>query len=231
MKHNRVDSMTRTLIKLGTILFAAVTIVTAHAAEQATEKAMDKVDTIKLRMGSGNQGSGRELSELCQGCHGENGISVDDMVPNLAGQYADYIAKELRDFQSGARTHQIMSGVAITVNEGEINDIAAYFATQKQMQGDGSGDNPVGRNLFHKGDPKRKIAACENCHGITGKGMAPNVSLFPVLGGQRKGYLRAQLQNWRSGERHNSLSNVMNKFARPLKDSEIEALVDYISGL
>ncbi len=200
-----------------------LTATTAYAAES--------VDVIKLRMGAGSPGMGQSKSELCQGCHGENGISVDEMAPHLAGQYALYIAKELRNFQTGARTHQIMSALATTINDAELIDISTYFASQKKMQGNGQGDNPVGEKLFLKGDASRKIPACENCHGVNGKGLAPNISTFPVIGGQHKGYLRAQLINWRSGERSNSPNGMMNQFAKPLTDAEIEALADYISGL
>jgi cytochrome c553 len=211
--------------KIVTGFFAAVvlTATTAYAA--------GSVDVIKLRMGAGNSVMGNNKSELCQGCHGENGISLDEMAPNLAGQYAPYIAKELRNFQTGARTHQIMSALATTINDAELIDISSYFANQKKMQGNGSGDNPVGKRLFLKGDPSRKIPACENCHGVNGKGLAPNISMFPVIGGQHKEYLRAQLVNWRSGERRNSPGDMMNKFAKPLTDDEIEALADYLSGL
>ena len=206
--------------------FFAVILLTATTAYAA-----DTVDVLKLRIGAGTPATGKNRSELCQGCHGESGVSVDDMVPILSGQYAAYIAKQLRDFQTGARTHQIMSGVATTVNDAEVIEVAAFFASQKKMQGDGRGDNPVGKNLFLHGDASRKIPACEGCHGVNGKGLAPNIPNFPVIGGQQKGYLRAQLSNWRSGERSNSPDGVMNKFAKPLKDAEIEALADYISGL
>lgn len=196
---------------------------TAHANESA--------EVVKQRIGSGNPVVGKTRSELCQGCHGEFGLSAEDLIPNLAGQYAQYIAKQLRNFQTGARTHQIMSAMAQTINDAELTDIAAYFASQKKMQGNGKGDNPVAKNLFLKGDPKRGIPACESCHGVNGKGKAPNISTYPVTGGQHKGYLRAQLLHWRSGERSNSPDGVMNKVAKSLTDPEIEALTDYISGL
>ncbi|MBI3480609.1 MAG: c-type cytochrome [Nitrosomonadales bacterium] len=182
-------------------------------------------------MGAGNLGTGKSKSELCQGCHGEVGISVDEMAPNLAGQYAYYIAKELRDFQSGARTHEIMSPVATTINEAELIDIANFFANQKIMQGDHPGGNPEGERIFLKGDAPRKIPACETCHGVNGKGKAPYISTYPVIGGQNKEYLRAQLLNWRSGKRANSPGGMMNMVAKPLTNAEIEALAEYISGL
>jgi cytochrome c553 len=206
--------------------FFAVVLLTATTAYAA-----ETVDVIKLRMGAGNPVTGKNKSELCQGCHGEKGVSLDEMVPNLSGQYAYYIAKELRNFQSGVRTHLIMSDLAKTINDAELTDIATYFASQKKMQGNGPGNNPAGKKLFLKGDPSRKIPACESCHGVNGKGKAPNISTYPVIGGQHKEYLRAQLVNWRSGERSNSPGSIMNRFAKPLTDAEIEALADYLSGL
>jgi cytochrome c553 len=218
-------AMFRIQNEIVTGFFAVVLLsaTTAHAEET--------IDVIKLRLGAGSPGTGKNKSELCQGCHGENGVSMEEMVPNLAGQYAGYIAKQLRDFQSGARTHQIMSALALTINETELIDISSFFASQKKMQGNGLEKNPVGRKLFLKGDASRKIPACQNCHGVNGKGFGPNVSTFPVIGGQHKGYLRGQLVNWRSGERSNSPNGMMNQFAKPLKDPEIDALADYISGL
>jgi cytochrome c553 len=61
--------------------------------------------------------------------------------------------------------------------------------------------------------------------------LAPGNATNPVIGGQRKSYLRAQLQHWRNGERSNSPGGVMNKVAKNLTDAEIEALTDYLSGL
>jgi cytochrome c553 len=203
--------------------FALLAVTSANAA--------DSVEVIKQRIGSGNPVAGKTKSELCQGCHGETGLSLEDMIPNLAGQYANYIAKQLRNFQTGARTHQIMSAMAQTINDAELMDIAAYFASQKKMQGHGKGDDPVAKNLFLKGDTSRDIPPCMSCHGENGKGKAPNISTYPVIGGQHKGYLRAQLTHWRSGERSNSPDGVMNKVAKSLTDAEIEALTDYLSGL
>ena len=205
------------------VTVALLAATSAYAAESA--------DVIKQRIGSGNPVAGKTRSELCQGCHGEVGLSLEDLIPNLAGQYAPYIAKQLRNFQSGARTHQIMSAMATTINDAELIDIAAYFASQKKMQGNGKGDNPIAKNLFLKGDASRGIQPCVSCHGENGKGKAPNIATYPVIGGQHKAYLVAQLAHWRSGERSNSPDGVMNKIAKSLTDPEIEALTDYLSGL
>lgn len=193
--------------------------------------AADSAEAIKQRSGSGNAAAGMDKSMLCQGCHGEDGNSMETMIPKLAGQYAVYITKQLRNFQTGARKHQIMSAMAATINDADLADIAAYFASQKKMAGDGSGDNPVGKNLFTKGDSTRGIPPCMSCHGVNGKGQSPTIATYPVIGGQQKGYLRGQLINWRSGDRANSPDGIMNKVAKSLTDSEIDSLADYISGL
>jgi cytochrome c553 len=206
-------------------------LVAACCLMSMTAFAEDTPDMIKQRIGSGNPVEGKARSQLCQGCHGEVGLSAEDLIPNLAGQYALYIAKELRNFQSGERKHQIMNAMAMTIDDHDLMDIAAYFSSQNKMHGDGKGENPVGKNLFTKGDASRGIPPCESCHGANGKGKAPGIATYPVIGGQHKGYLRAQLMHWRSGERSNSPGGAMNNVAKTLTDSEIEALVTYISGL
>ena len=214
-------------IQISIVNIMAATAMLACTATYAGESA----DAVKQRIGKGDPAAGKTASYFCQGCHGEVGLSVEDLIPNLAGQYALYIAKQLRNFQSGARTHQIMSAMSKTISDHELLNIAAYFASQKKMQGNGKGSNPVAKNLFLKGDAGRGIPACMSCHGENGKGKAPNIPTYPVIGGQHKAYLRAQLLHWRSGERSNSPDGVMNKVAKKLTDAEIEALTDYLSGL
>lgn len=197
----------------------------------ATASASDSAEAIKLRIGSGNPVEGKAKSQLCQGCHGEDGNSIEDLIPRLSGQYAAYISKQFRNYQTGAREHQIMSAMAMIISEAELLDIAAYFASQKQMSGNGKGGNQVAKDLFSKGDSARNILPCVSCHGVGGKGQAPNVATYPVIGGQHKAYLRAQLINWRKGERTNSADGVMNKITKSMTDSEIDALAEYLSGL
>lgn len=192
----------------------------------------DTPENIKLRSAPGNSVAGKDKSMICQGCHGENGMSGETMIPHLAGQYGQYIAKNLRNFQSGLRVHQIMSAMAATIEDADLADIAAYFASQPKMKGNGPGPNSdVGKNLFLNGDMSRMIVSCINCHGVNGKGKTPGNQTFPVIGGQQAGYLRGQLINWRKGERVNSPGGIMNIIAQKLTDAEIESLASYISGL
>ena len=189
----------------------------------------DSPDAIKQRSGAGDPEAGREKSQLCQGCHGEDGISFDTKIPKLAGQYGDYISKQLRNYQTGVRSHQIMNAMAATISDKDMEDISAYFASQPKMDGNDSRINPVGQYLFFHSDTSRAHMACVNCHGISGKGLTPGTAMFPVIGGQHKDYLLAQLLLFKYDDRVNSPNAIMNKIARALTDEELEAIADYLS--
>lgn len=67
----------------------------------------------------------------CISCHGKTGISTNPLYPNLAGQHAAYLVKQMRDFQSGQRQDPVMNAMLKGVTEAEIEDLAAYFSTLK----------------------------------------------------------------------------------------------------
>jgi cytochrome c553 len=180
---------------------------------------------------TGDPVAGKSKSLLCQGCHGEDGNSLSTLVPKLAGQNAGYIAKQVHNFQEGLRKHAIMNDLAMTVNDDDLADIAAYFSSRSKMKGDVSTNDQTVEALFLTGDASRNIVACVNCHGAKGKGLDPNPSMIPVIGGQNKDYLSRQLVNFRKGDRSNSPSGVMNKMTEFLTDTELESLAGYISGL
>jgi cytochrome c553 len=190
----------------------------------------DSAEAVKQRSGPGNPVTGKDKSELCQGCHGEEGVSPEGFAPMLAGQYGVYISKQLRNFQAGTRVHQIMSAIAATISDDDLADISAYFASRTKMKGEGS-NNKLGKEIFLHGDMNRMMVACVNCHGKDGKGKSPTNPVFPVIGGQHKEYLTVQLIHFRAGDRSNSPGGIMNIITQKLTDAELEALADYVSGL
>lgn len=198
-----------------------------------TQAAGDGEELTNQGVGNGNPviGKGKADDARCLECHGVDGISINDKIPNHAGQYPAYLRKQLSNFQSGERRHEIMTIMAEGLDDTDKSDIAAYFATQKIMQGDGSGDKPLVKNLFINGDKSRDLPSCVSCHGDRGKGRIANNVVYPVIGGQRAIYLRTQLIGWKLGDRSNSPGDVMNKVAKLLSEDEINALGDYISGL
>lgn len=220
-------------MRVGKILAALIVGTLVFFTSVKVAQADESAEALAQRIGSGNPALGklRIQSENCRECHGDDGISTAFSAPNLAGQYSQYIIKQLRDFQSGARKHPIMSVMAEGLTDNYLEDIAAFFASNKVMKGSGTGENEIASNIFLRGDMDRDILPCKSCHGENGKGIYSEIDVHPIIGGQQRTYLREQLRNWRSGERHNSPNNVMNIIAKSLTDTEIQALAEYISGL
>lgn len=69
-----------------------------------------------------------KVKQVCQSCHGLDGLGIDDTYPKLAGQFADYMAKALSDYKSGARKNAIMSGFSATLTEEDIQNVSAYYS-------------------------------------------------------------------------------------------------------
>jgi cytochrome c553 len=74
-----------------------------------------------------------KAKEICAACHGVDGNSTDANNPRLAGQHADYLAKALRDYKSGERNNAIMKGFAAALSKKDIENLAAYFSSQKSV--------------------------------------------------------------------------------------------------
>ena len=117
----------------------------------------------------------------------------------------------------------------------DLFDIAAYFASQKQM-----GSTPIadeaeqklyreGQKLYLEGNERTGAFRCIKCHGEYGKGQPLNNNLFPVLGGQHKEYLIKQLTDFKMEERENDRSGMMLRITTHLTDRDIEALATYLS--
>lgn len=185
----------------------------------------------------GDPAAGEGKAGLCGGCHGFDGNSEDATFPRLAGQYETYIAKQIADFQKGLRTNnETMAGMAATVASAEdAHDIGAYFQKQKiakkPLQPVDKKLAEKGEKLYHEGNPKNNVYACVNCHGERGRGKAPNVAVFPVIGGQHRDYIIKELKDFREGTRSNDPAGMMSDIAKRLTDEEIQALANYLSGL
>ncbi|HEX5123159.1 MAG TPA: c-type cytochrome [Rhodanobacteraceae bacterium] len=67
---------------------------------------------------------------LCAACHGENGIATASGIPNLAAQNRDYLIAALRQYRSGERTAQAMRAVSGSLNDADIDALAAWYAAK-----------------------------------------------------------------------------------------------------
>lgn len=79
----------------------------------------------------GNAKKGKARSATCFACHGAKGISASPIWPNLAGQKAAYLVKQLKDFKSGERKDSSMKALVAGLSVQDMEDIAAYFSSLK----------------------------------------------------------------------------------------------------
>ena len=80
---------------------------------------------------AGDAAAGKAKSGVCAACHGADGNAPNPVWPNLAGQNAQYLVKQLKDFKSGARKNPLMSPQAMPLSDQDMENLAAYFSSQK----------------------------------------------------------------------------------------------------
>lgn len=182
----------------------------------------------------GDANAGKVKSQLCQSCHGANGVSIAPDIPNLAGQYFEYLFKQIQEFQIQNRNDVRMSPIANSLTTmQDISDIAAYFAAQPTMQGKASKSDQtiLGKKIFENGLPERGLEACAGCHGMKGKGLSKGNPQFPVIGGQHKQYILKQLNDFKTNKRMTDPTDFMTNVGKILNKGELDAVAEYVSGL
>ncbi|MGC2166424.1 MAG: c-type cytochrome [Gallionella sp.] len=199
------------------------TILSALAFIACSAFAADSPELVRLRIGTGDPVAGKKHAAICTSCHGETGMSVAPGVPNLAGQYSDYILNQIFNFQQGTRADPSKTQLVMTLSDRKaINDISVYFAGQNQMTGASLG-NESGKNIYiDKG--------CINCHGEFGKGKPRYNAIFPIIGGQRKEYLVKQMNDFKTGKRSTDVTEIMVQVVNQLTDLDIENVAKYLAA-
>jgi cytochrome c553 len=189
-------------------------------------KTSDVVVTSEMlgRPGALSIGRGATLAQRCAICHGPQGIS-DANSPNLAGQYASAIYKELSDFKSGARVNGVMTPFAATISNQDMLDLAAYYSYLPRLPGGDFTPAIEAPLIVVIGAPMRNIAPCGSCHGgLDAKAGSPR------LEGQSAVYIKAQLQALAAGTRHNDISQQMRNIARQMTPEEIDESASYYAA-
>jgi cytochrome c553 len=205
-----------------TAMLAASAIANANEPAQAAYK--------------GDPAKGQAIaSTVCVACHAADGNSVVAANPKLAGQNADYLFKQMKNFKAvdgkqPDRVNAVMNGMIMPYSEEQMRDLAAYFSAQslKGEQAKNRDTIPAGQKLYRAGDVAKGLPACAACHGPAGAGIPAQ---FPRIGGQYADYLEAQLKAFRDGVRANDPNKMMRMVALKMTDAEIKAVADYIAGL
>ena len=178
----------------------------------------------------GEPAAGKEKTALCVACHGNEGVSTTPIWPNLAGQHAEYVRKQLHDFKDNKRSNPQMSPMATTLTDSDIEDLSAYYASLTAAAGEAAPENIVdGETIYRAGNPKTGLVACSACHGPGGAGNA--AAKYPALSGQHAEYTAASLKAFKAEERANDDKNIMRIIAGKMTNQEIDAVANYIQGL
>lgn len=170
------------------------------------------------------------VESQCFGCHGENGISASDMYPHLAGQQKEYIVRQLVAFTKDQRTDATMQGIAKGLSQSDIDAVANYFSKQKPPCAETSA-RAEAATLLKRGTQLASNINCSACH--TANNGRPAMPEWPVLTGQRAGYLFKQLSNFHSGIRVDSLGmyDVIKNVSPALNENDLMALAVYFSQI
>ena len=188
-----------------------------------------------LASADGDAAAGQTLSTPCAACHGQDGVAVLPNSPNLAGQNAPYLLRQLKLIKSGTRSVPLMAGQLDAFKDDDLANLAAHYASLKAQVGQAAADNAdklaLGEQIYRAGIATRGVAACTACHSPTGSGNA--LAGFPHLGGQTVQYVTAQLTAYREGNRatDDETGGVMRSVAKGLTDSDIAAVANYVQGL
>jgi cytochrome c553 len=168
--------------------------------------------------------AGKAKAELCVGCHGENGISQTENIPSLAAQPDLFIQWQLVFFRAGTRKNEQMQPIIEQLNNEDIRNLGAYFASLEPPKPAKPDDNP---DLSKKGAQAAVGRRCASCHTDTYAG----TKAVARVAGQREEYLVKALREYKTGVRAGGAMAAMADVAYPLSEEEIEALAHYLANL
>ena len=161
---------------------------------------------------------GQERAMLCGYCHGKDGNSVKDNIPNLAEQNEEYLLKQFHVFANGERKSYVMEQLSKALSEEERINLSLYYSSLKVKSDAHLEGSEQGREKYQ--------SFCFACHGEDGLGNKD----MPRLAGQKKVFLEETLKGFKQGKTARAHSPMV-KIMKAVKASDIEPLADYISKL
>lgn len=203
------------------LLIVACLTASPIVAASSTDEAMAKLNAIMAddTKRQASYEAGHERIRFCGYCHGEDGNSKRDYIPNLAAQHPLYLFNQFEKFRDGTREDYVMSKLAQTLSLEERINIAVYYSQQtaKPRTGGDPAKTDAGEKLF--------AVRCAGCHGDKAQGFRD----MPRLAGQPAEYLGIALRRFKEMDptKH---STPMIGVAGVLSEEEIEALAGYLAG-
>jgi cytochrome c553 len=172
---------------------------------------------------------GAEIHEdRCFVCHGVNADSSSPILPRLAGQTAEYIVLQLKNFKSGNRNSYAMRPQVGDLTPEDIANLAVFYQQRRPKAFVSEKPELVkqGAELYVTGKPAVGVPACSACHGEKAMGNAE----IPRLASQFPSYIEFQLKEF-DKRRNTPESEAMRMFAKSLSESDIKALAEYLGSL
>lgn len=181
----------------------------------------------------GDAEKGKQLvAQVCIACHGADGNGTEPTnpeFPKLAGKQGEYLLKQLKDFKSGKRKSDVMSGIVSGLSDADMTNLAVFFAAQKNKPNVVKNPELVeaGKKFYNEGSPDNGVPACYGCHLQDASG----TEKYPHLAGQHAAYTYQQLKRFATSERENDRGLVMQSLSMRMSDQEMKAVSEYIMGM
>ena len=194
----------------GRVLVLATLMVAVLAPAQADEARAKKI-----------------IGGSCFLCHGAEGESASEVFPRLAGQNAEYIAKQLENFKSGKRKSSAMANMVPDLSPEDMAALGQFYASRPAHK-EAAKDTQlaaVGQYIYHQGNKFSGVPSCASCHGPEGAGS----NALPRLAGQHAAYLDNQLKRFNKRERNND-NAVMHTVVEKMTALEMAAVAEYMTG-
>lgn len=167
------------------------------------------------------------VSGVCFVCHGMDGNSASELFPRLAGQHAEYTARQLEHFKSGQRKSSAMADMVAKLTPDEMLALGRYFEKQTVTPEPAKDADlaAMGRYIYLHGNRFSGVTACASCHGPKALGTVQ----LPRLAGQTAAYLDQQLRQFHQRERTHD-NAVMHATVVRMTALEMAAVAEYLSA-
>jgi cytochrome c553 len=164
-----------------------------------------------------------DKAQVCDSCHGENGVPVDAAIPNIWGQHQGYLYLQLRDFKRGNRLNEIMKPFVETMEREEMMAYAEYYAKKAwpRLQVPSPSPETVKRAEI----VAASAGPCTACHqdGYKGDGTQPRTA------GQSYEYMKKTMLDFRKKVRLNN--SWMTDLLATMPEQDIDALAQYMAAM
>ncbi|NQW93941.1 MAG: cytochrome c4 [Polaromonas sp.] len=183
----------------------------------------------------GDVKAGESKNSMCAGCHAIKGYQASfpeiHKVPMISGQSAKYIVSSLNAYKKGERKHPSMRGIAETLSEQDIADLAAYYSAS----GVAASVSPLDEKPSK--EPNASVQAllgkanCSSCHGANySKPIDPS---YPKIGGQHADYLLVALKSYKveNNAKVGRGNAIMASMAKQYTNAELKVLANYLSSI